>query len=95
MTHRAWAWAGVGMLAGAGALWWWLTDSSPVQAPPGTTPATLPRAAGSGPVAATTGAGQSSPQALLTPGLRDALEAAFNAGVEQGRKAAKSDKANS
>ena len=27
--------------------------------------------------------------------LRDALEAAFNAGVEQGRKAAKSDKANS
>ena len=26
--------------------------------------------------------------------LRDALEAAFNAGVEQGRKAAKSDKAN-
>ena len=27
--------------------------------------------------------------------LRDALDAAFNAGVEQGRKAAKSDKANS
>ena len=27
--------------------------------------------------------------------VRDALEAAFNAGVEQGRKAAKSDKANS
>ena len=27
--------------------------------------------------------------------LRDALEAAFNAGVEQGRKAAKSDTANS
>lgn len=27
--------------------------------------------------------------------LRDALEAAFNAGVEQGRKTAKSDKANS
>ena len=27
--------------------------------------------------------------------LRDALEAAFNAGVEQGRKAAKSDKAKS
>ena len=27
--------------------------------------------------------------------LRDALEAAFNAGVEQGRKAAKSNKANS
>lgn len=27
--------------------------------------------------------------------LRDALEAAFNAGVEQGRKAAKSDKASS
>ena len=27
--------------------------------------------------------------------LRDALEAAFNAGVEQGCKAAKSDKANS
>ena len=27
--------------------------------------------------------------------LRDALEAAFNAGVEQGRKAAKLDKANS
>ncbi|BBP04632.1 hypothetical protein TPL01_19800 [Sulfuriferula plumbiphila] len=27
--------------------------------------------------------------------LRDALEAAFNAGVEQGRKATKSDKANS
>ncbi len=27
--------------------------------------------------------------------LRDALEAAFNAGVEQGRKAAKSDKSNS
>ncbi|ALT76771.1 DUF6900 domain-containing protein [Paucibacter sp. KCTC 42545] len=27
--------------------------------------------------------------------LRDALEAAFNAGVEQGRKAAKSDAANS
>jgi len=26
--------------------------------------------------------------------LRDALEAAFNAGVEQGRKAAKSDEAN-
>ena len=26
--------------------------------------------------------------------LREALEAAFNAGVEQGRKAAKSDKAN-
>ena len=26
--------------------------------------------------------------------LRDALEAAFNAGVEQGRKEAKSDKAN-
>ena len=26
--------------------------------------------------------------------LRDALEAALNAGVEQGRKAAKSDKAN-
>ena len=26
--------------------------------------------------------------------LRDALEAAFNAGVEQGRKAAKSDMAN-
>jgi hypothetical protein len=26
--------------------------------------------------------------------LRDALEAAFNAGVEQGRKATKSDKAN-
>ena len=26
--------------------------------------------------------------------LRNALEAAFNAGVEQGRKAAKSDKAN-
>lgn len=26
--------------------------------------------------------------------LRDALEAAFNAGVEQGRKMAKSDKAN-
>lgn len=26
--------------------------------------------------------------------LRDALDAAFNAGVEQGRKAAKSDKAN-
>ena len=26
--------------------------------------------------------------------LSDALEAAFNAGVEQGRKAAKSDKAN-
>ena len=26
--------------------------------------------------------------------LRDALEAAFNAGVEQGRKAAKSDKAD-
>jgi hypothetical protein len=26
--------------------------------------------------------------------LRDALEAAFNAGVEQGRKTAKSDKAN-
>jgi hypothetical protein len=26
--------------------------------------------------------------------LRDALEAAFNAGVEQGSKAAKSDKAN-
>jgi hypothetical protein len=26
--------------------------------------------------------------------LRDALEAAFTAGVEQGRKAAKSDKAN-
>ena len=26
--------------------------------------------------------------------LRDALEAAFNAGVEQGRKAEKSDKAN-
>jgi len=26
--------------------------------------------------------------------LRDALEAAFNAGVEQGRKAANSDKAN-
>jgi hypothetical protein len=26
--------------------------------------------------------------------LRDALEAAFNAGVEQGREAAKSDKAN-
>lgn len=26
--------------------------------------------------------------------LRDALEAAFNAGVEQGRKAAKSDKTN-
>ena len=26
--------------------------------------------------------------------LRDALEAAFNAGVEQGRKAATSDKAN-
>ena len=26
--------------------------------------------------------------------LRDALEAAFSAGVEQGRKAAKSDKAN-
>ena len=26
--------------------------------------------------------------------LRDALEAAFNAGVEQGRKAAKSDKAS-
>ncbi len=27
-------------------------------------------------------------------GLREALEAAFNAGLEQGRKAAKSDKAN-
>ena len=27
--------------------------------------------------------------------LRDALEAAFNAGVEQGRKAVKSDNANS
>ena len=27
--------------------------------------------------------------------LRDALEAAFNAGVQQGRKAANSDKANS
>ena len=27
--------------------------------------------------------------------LRDALEAAFNAGLEQGRKAAKSDKAKS
>lgn len=26
--------------------------------------------------------------------LRDALDAAFNAGVEQGRKTAKSDKAN-
>ena len=26
--------------------------------------------------------------------LREALEAAFNAGLEQGRKAAKSDKAN-
>ncbi len=26
--------------------------------------------------------------------MRDALEAAFNAGVEQGRKAAKSDKTN-
>ena len=79
MTHRAWAWAGVGMLAGAGALWWWLADSSPVQAPPGTMPATLPRAAGSGPVAATVGAGESSPQALLTPGLRDALEALLHA----------------
>ena len=80
MTRRAWAWAGAGILAGAGVLWWWLAGSSPAPAPDGPAPA-VAGAAGSAPMAGATtaGPGPASPQALLTPGLRDALEALLHA----------------
>jgi len=84
MGRAAWAWAGAGLLACAGGLWW--AQAGDTAGDAAGAPASAPAAALAGPspaapahASALPAAGPAGGDALLTPGLRDALEALLHA----------------
>ncbi len=79
MRRAAWAWAGAGILAGAGWLWWAQADGAAGASATDAPASALAQAGSAPPASAHAGARPAGADALLAPGLRDALEALLHA----------------
>ena len=79
MGRKAWAWAGAGLLAGTGWLWWTQADGAAGASAADAPASALAQAGSAPPASARAGTGPASTDALLAPGLRDALEALLHA----------------